>query len=58
MRAHLARYGVTVERARELVDFKQDADGVRATVLNIQTGAREEVLVEYLVGADGARGVC
>ncbi|KAJ7471056.1 FAD binding domain-containing protein [Mycena latifolia] len=56
MRAHLARYGVTVDRARELVGIQQESEGVVATVLDTQTGGREDVRVEYLVGADGARG--
>ncbi|KAJ7680011.1 FAD binding domain-containing protein [Mycena rosella] len=56
IRAHLARYGVTVERSRELVEIKQDSDGVTATIIYTQTGGKEEVRVEYLVGADGARG--
>ncbi|KAJ7149880.1 FAD binding domain-containing protein [Mycena crocata] len=56
MRAHLEQFGVTVERARELVGIQQDGDGVVASVCRVGTDLIEEVRVEYLVGADGARG--
>ena len=39
----------------ELVDFRQDATGVHATVLDRETGAQSPVHARYLVAADGAR---
>jgi 2-polyprenyl-6-methoxyphenol hydroxylase-like FAD-dependent oxidoreductase len=49
---HLQKAGVTVERQTELVGFKQDDDGVIATLE--LGGAVETAEVAYLVGADGA----
>jgi len=37
----------------ELVDFTQDANGVRATVRDPRTGATETITADYLVGTDG-----
>ncbi|GFE14055.1 hypothetical protein Sgleb_21020 [Streptomyces glebosus] len=51
---HLAAYGVPVLRGRELTSFRQDADGVTATLLG-PDGAERTVRAGYLVGADGGR---
>lgn len=40
----------------ELVDFKQDADQVHVTLKN-SAGELEESSYDYVIGADGARGV-
>ncbi|KAI9067760.1 hypothetical protein FKP32DRAFT_1619747 [Trametes sanguinea] len=54
-RDHLAKHGVQVELATELVDFKQDERGVTATLKKNGTEV-VEARVAYLVGADGAKG--
>ena len=48
----LARHGGAVERSTELIDFRQDEDGVVATVRRVD--GDEEVRARYLVGCDGA----
>lgn len=50
---HLERAGVRVERRTELGGFRQDGDGVSATLH--RDGVTETVRAAYLVGADGAR---
>jgi 2-polyprenyl-6-methoxyphenol hydroxylase-like FAD-dependent oxidoreductase len=50
---HLGRLGGQVERAVELVDFSQLADGVRAR-LRHAGGAEEIVECDWLLGCDGA----
>lgn len=61
MRSHLGRYGVQVELAKGLVGFKQEDNKVVATVVTFAngqpTGERESIACQYLLGADGARGV-
>ena len=47
--------GVDARLATELVDFTQDEDGVTATILDRETGARRSVRAGYLLAADGAR---
>ena len=46
--------GSDVRFSTELVDLEQNADGVRATIVDRTTGARSEVQSRYLVAADGA----
>ncbi len=41
----------------ELVHFRQDADGVDATVRQIKSGEEFQVRAKYLVGADGGRTI-
>ena len=41
----------------ELVEFNQDADGVTATIRDVETGRTETVRAKYLVAADGGRTV-
>ncbi|RKH00773.1 FAD-dependent monooxygenase [Corallococcus carmarthensis] len=47
--------GVEVYFRHELTGFSQDAEGVRATVLDRETGAVSTVHAAYLIGADGVR---
>ncbi|CAM3272012.1 FAD-binding domain-containing protein [Deinococcus saxicola] len=51
--AHLTALGGAVEWQTELVNLKQDAGGVTATLKTAQ-GASETVRAEYLAGCDGA----
>lgn len=51
--AHLAKYGVTVERPKELLNFTQDADGITVT-LSSADGTTETVRTHWLMGCDGA----
>ncbi|MGI5448117.1 FAD-dependent monooxygenase [Streptomyces sp. CA-243310] len=53
----LNRFGTAIERNRELVSFTQDADGVTSRLLDVVTGAEEEVRSRFLVGCDGAHSV-
>jgi len=46
-----------VRFAHELVDFSQDAEGVRAEVLDRDAGARYLVRADYLLACDGGRTV-
>lgn len=56
MRAHAASLpGVDIRFGRELAGFEQDADGVRARVRDLATGAVETIASRYLIGADGSR---
>jgi 2-polyprenyl-6-methoxyphenol hydroxylase-like FAD-dependent oxidoreductase len=48
---------VTLRYRTRLVSFTQDADTVTAVVENADTGAREEILAQYIVGCDGARSL-
>ncbi|GGD95489.1 FAD-dependent monooxygenase [Paenibacillus nasutitermitis] len=38
----------------ELVEFTQDEQGVKATILNREKGTRETIYAQYLIAADGA----
>ncbi len=42
---------------QELTHFEQDADGVSATIRNVQLGDETQVRAKYLVGADGGRTI-
>jgi 2-polyprenyl-6-methoxyphenol hydroxylase-like FAD-dependent oxidoreductase len=49
--------GVGVRYGHELISFRQDAEGVRATITNLR-GETSEIRAAYLVGCDGgASGV-
>ncbi|EEH06394.1 monooxygenase [Histoplasma capsulatum G186AR] len=51
----LAEAGITVERNRELVNFKDHGDHVSFTVLHNDTQEREENCeAQYIIGCDGA----
>lgn len=58
LRSHLAKYGCEVELGTSLSIFKQDEDRVTATLVKYVDGEEntEEVDVDWLIGADGARG--
>ncbi len=51
---HLGTLGVKVERGLALEDFRQDADGVEATLKRAEGGV-ERVKARWLLGCDGAR---
>ncbi|EIW78243.1 hypothetical protein CONPUDRAFT_83737 [Coniophora puteana RWD-64-598 SS2] len=59
LRSHLQKLGCTVEYGTELRSFQQDEEGVIAQVVtkdgDIQTAST--IKSQFLVGADGARGV-
>ncbi|KAI0784358.1 monooxygenase [Abortiporus biennis] len=60
LRSHLAKLGVEVERSTELVSLQQDKDGVTAEILKRSADGEETsemTRFEFLVGADGAKGV-
>src|SRR5579863_139710 len=48
----LTACGVTVERGSELLRFREEADGVRATVRTAQ-GAEAQLTARYIAGCDG-----
>lgn len=50
-----ARRGVKVRFDTEIVDFKQEADGVIATMRDRLNGVEYNIRAGFLVGADGAR---
>jgi 2-polyprenyl-6-methoxyphenol hydroxylase-like FAD-dependent oxidoreductase len=54
LRRRADEVGATVRAGLELVGFTEDADGVTATVRDIDTGAESDIRAKYLVGADGA----
>lgn len=58
LRSHLARYGCEVELGTSLSAFKQDKDHVTGTLVKSVDGEDhiEEFEVDWLIGADGARG--
>jgi len=60
-RKHLGRYGINVELDKGLVELTQTDDGVTAILAIHQNGTptseRETVLAQYVIGADGARGM-
>lgn len=45
--------GVTMRYRTELVSFRDDGDGVTAELLDRQSGKREQIRAQYLIGADG-----
>src|SRR5829696_1172266 len=49
--------GVAVRFDCELVTVREDGDGVLATLRETRSGRTREVRADYLIGADGARGV-
>ncbi|KAK0441953.1 FAD binding domain-containing protein [Armillaria borealis] len=60
LRDHLAKYGVSVELNKGIVAIKQDATIVTATLAvfrnGVPTDEKEEVVAQYLIGSDGAKG--
>ncbi|CDO69064.1 hypothetical protein BN946_scf184992.g13 [Trametes cinnabarina] len=57
IRNHLAKLGVHVELATELVDLKHDGDGVTVKLKKNGTETVEETRVAYVIGSDGAKGI-
>ncbi|EIW82592.1 hypothetical protein CONPUDRAFT_163721 [Coniophora puteana RWD-64-598 SS2] len=55
IRGHLAKYECEPELGTELTTFEQDENGVTAHLMK-KDGQEETVHVQYLIGADGARG--
>src|ERR1700722_17803724 len=53
LRDRLAAYGGRVELSTELMGFEQDGDGVTATLG--RPDGTEQLVAEYMVGADGGR---
>ncbi|KAI0786241.1 hypothetical protein C8Q75DRAFT_808643 [Abortiporus biennis] len=60
LRSHLSKLGIEVERSTELVSFKQDENQVTAEILKRGPNneeVQETTIFDFLVGADGAKGV-
>lgn len=61
MRDHLAKYGVYVELSKGIIGITQNEHSVTATLAVYKggqdTGQHEQVVCQYLVGADGAKGL-
>ena len=57
LREHLEKLGTTVETETELREFKQDAEGITATLVKHKGSEEtaETVRFRYLVGTDGGR---
>lgn len=58
-RDHLAKHGVQIELATELLSFEQDAEGVTAMLRHAAGTAQESTetfRASYIIGADGAKG--
>jgi 2-polyprenyl-6-methoxyphenol hydroxylase-like FAD-dependent oxidoreductase len=54
LRKRADQVGAAVRTGCELVNLAQDADGVTATVRDVDTGAESRIRAQYVVGADGA----
>ncbi len=54
LRDRLAALGGAVERSRELVGFREEENGIVATVAQAGTGETEQIRAAFLVGCDGA----
>jgi 2-polyprenyl-6-methoxyphenol hydroxylase-like FAD-dependent oxidoreductase len=53
-----AMSGITLQNRHQVTQIQQHADGVEATVVNLDTGDQRQVRVAYLIGCDGgASGV-
>ncbi|MCG3754463.1 FAD-dependent monooxygenase [Amycolatopsis sp. Poz14] len=55
LRAGAERHGAYLRFSTELVRISQMADAVHAVVLNRETGAEQEIVARYAIGADGGR---
>ncbi len=51
---YLEKKGVNIERQKELVNFTQNSQDVRANIKNNITGNTEKIVCNYIVGCDGA----
>jgi 2-polyprenyl-6-methoxyphenol hydroxylase-like FAD-dependent oxidoreductase len=54
LRARAEQAGAKVLEGTEVVGIEQDADGVTATVKDVDNGTERAVRAKYLIGADGA----
>ena len=54
LRKRALEVGAVVRTGCEFMSFREDADGVTATVRNVDSHAESEIRCQYLVGADGA----
>ncbi|KZP06146.1 hypothetical protein FIBSPDRAFT_966700 [Athelia psychrophila] len=59
LRSHLAKYGCEIELGTSLSSFQQNEDHVTATLIKSVDGKEhtEQIEIDWLIGADGARGV-
>lgn len=55
MLAQAEKHGAEIRFGTELVSFEQDADGVTAQLLELETGRTDEIRAKYMVAADGNR---
>lgn len=58
LRSHLAKYGCEIELGTSLSSFQQNEDHVTATLIKSVDGKEhtEQIEIDWLIGADGARG--
>jgi 2-polyprenyl-6-methoxyphenol hydroxylase-like FAD-dependent oxidoreductase len=54
LRKRTQEVGATVRTGCEVVSFSEDADGVTATVRDVDSQVESEIRCKFLVGADGA----
>jgi 2-polyprenyl-6-methoxyphenol hydroxylase-like FAD-dependent oxidoreductase len=54
LRRRAEEVGAAVRTGCELVGFEQDADGVTATIRDLDTAQERRIRSQYLIGADGA----
>ncbi len=56
LREHaLSLPGIEIEFGREFVSFEEDEGGLRVQVRDVEADTIEEIAVDYVIGADGAR---
>src|SRR5262245_17231693 len=54
LRARAEQAGAAVIEGSEVVGITQDADGVTATIRDVETGDESRLRAKYLIGTDGA----
>ncbi len=55
LRERAVELGADIRYRTELVSFEQDADGVTATIRDLDSGSESTVRAQYMVAADGNR---
>ena len=55
LHARAAELGARLSYRTELVGFEQDADGVTATVRDLESGEARSIRAQYMIAADGNR---
>ncbi|HZQ89968.1 MAG TPA: FAD-dependent monooxygenase [Gaiellaceae bacterium] len=55
IRERALELGAEIRNRTELVSFEQDADGVTATIRDLESGGESTVRAQYMVAADGNR---